>query len=312
MKKTILRSAATVAVAAITVIAIIGCNDYVGDSTVNLNRFLDGLGGGNTPHVNRYTLTLDVRPDGGGKTNPPVGDYQYYEGEQVTISAEALESYEFYGWSGAEESANREIIITMNGNKTLTATFNIRNDVTDTLHDDRDYKEYRTVKINDQWWMAENLDYEIDNSWCYMDSCRYGRLYDWNTANTDACPSGWRLPTRQEWGDLAIAAGGTGSYGEYSQAGTRLKSNNGWDASNGRSGNGTDALGFSAFPGSYRYSVGGFADVSSVGFWWTSTTDDGNGNNAYYRHISYDKDNVFEGSGDKGFGFSVRCVLGDS
>jgi len=307
MKKTILCTAAAAAAAAITVIAIAGCNDYVGGSTENLNRFLDGFGGGYTP-VNQYTLTLNVWPADGGSTDPSAGGHQYDEGTSVSISATKFGDYEFDRWTGASHSTNPEITITMNSNMTLTAIF--KNERVSTLFDDRNNKEYRTVKINNQWWMAENVDYAIGNSWCYMENnCRYGRLYDWNTANNGACPSGWRLPTRREWGDLAIAADGTGDYGDGGTAAKKLKSGSGWDVSNGKSGNGTDDFGFSALPGSYRYSVGGFSDVSSVGFWWTSATDGGNGGNAYYRHISYDKDNVFEGSGDKGFGFSVRCVL---
>jgi len=88
-----------------------------------------------------------------------------------------------------------------------------------------------TVSLGGLKWMTKNLNVETAESWCYgnsPDSCaKYGRLYTWSAAKA-ACQSvGMRLPTRDDWDNLAESVGGTksSSYGTYHvwyDAGTKL------------------------------------------------------------------------------------------
>lgn len=79
------------------------------------------------------------------------------------------------------------------------------------LRDSRDGQIYRTVKIGNQVWMAENLNYQTENSLCgIMDCFRYGRTYRWSEAQ-NACPAGWHLPTNAEWQSLITTVGGPDS-----------------------------------------------------------------------------------------------------
>jgi uncharacterized protein (TIGR02145 family) len=166
--------------------------------------------------------------------------------------------------------------------------------------DSRDGKKYKAVKIGSQTWMAENVNVDMGNSWCYEDNesncAKYGRLYDWNTAMS-VCPTGWHLSAKQEWDDLAAAAGG------LSKAGKALKAKNGWS----ENGNGTDGFGFSALPGGRRYPSGSFDNVGYHGYWWTATESNGS-SGAYSQGMYYHFEYVGGVNSSADDGFSVRCV----
>ncbi|MCL2184155.1 MAG: fibrobacter succinogenes major paralogous domain-containing protein [Chitinispirillia bacterium] len=167
--------------------------------------------------------------------------------------------------------------------------------------DARDGKTYRTVKIGDQTWMAENLNYQTDKSVCYDNeesNCqKYGRLYDWNTA-LKACPAGWHVPSEAEWTALTNAVGGA------STAGTKLKSKTGWSTGTGYKA-ATDDYGFSALPGGYGYSDGSFSSAGYRGYWWSATEDAATF--ARRRFMGYNYKYVGWGSDFKSNLFSLRC-----
>ena len=181
-----------------------------------------------------------------------------------------------------------------------------------TLTDLRDGQTYKTVTIGTQTWMAENLNYETENSYCYNDdpsNCsKYGRLYTWVVATT-VCPSGWHLPSYDEWNTLFTAVGGVQDEDypyRWNGAGTVLKSTGGWDEYEGESGNGTDAFGFSALPAGSRGYYGGYGYEGYFAFFWSSTEYDSY--DAYSMDLYYNYDHAGLLGNESAYGFSVRCL----
>ena len=197
--------------------------------------------------------------------------------------------------------------------------------VIDSMTDSRDGQTYKIVTIGTQTWMAQNLNYETANSYCYRDtpsnSTKYGRLYTWAAAMDSAgtwssngkgcgygstcsptgtvrgvCPTGWHLPTKAEFETLFSAVGG------QSIAGKMLKSTSGWNSS----GNGTDDYSFSALPAGYRGNNGGYGYEGYYADFWSST--EYNSYYAYEMYLYYNYDDAHLNYGYKNYGFSVRCV----
>lgn len=150
-------------------------------------------------------------------------------------------------------------------------------------------KEYRTVKIGNQIWMAENFALLTPGSWYYNDDAAqgepFGRLYSWDAA-MQACPEGWRLPTEEDWEQLISHLGGE------NQAFHQL-------LEGGESG-------FDALFAGYRSLTGAFLSIERAADFWTGTP--AGDANAWLRYLIFKKDKVHRIIDDKRCGFSVRYM----
>ena len=170
--------------------------------------------------------------------------------------------------------------------------------------------DYPAVQIAGLWWMQENLSvtrYQNGDSipdgtadhpawvqlstgaWAYPDSQAalrrsFGLLYNWYAVNDPRglCPTGWRLPTHDEWTALTNALGGE------TKAGAVLKASQGW------------------LPAGFRGSDGTYGGLGAYAYWWSSTGSGING--AWGRFVDGTHSGIFMMDGYKRSAFSVRCV----
>ena len=171
-----------------------------------------------------------------------------------------------------------------------------------TITDSRDFKVYPTVQIGSQCWLKKNMNYQTGNSWCYdsnFTACdAYGRLYDWETA-LGVCPSGWHLPSDEEWLVLTDFLGGD------PVAGGKMKEAGYWHWSKPNTG-ATNSSGFYALPGGARRTDGGFSYLGTHAYFWSSSQYDAT--YAWYRYLYFSNDDVGRINVFKTVGMSVRCV----
>ena len=177
--------------------------------------------------------------------------------------------------------------------------------------DKRDKYIYKTVKIGEQIWFAENLAYKAnDGCWAFENDEsnveKYGYLYNWETAKK-VCPKGWHLPTDAEWKELEIYLGLSQEEADKESSrgtiGKKLKTTQEWTPE----GSGTNESKFSALPAGYRNGISGIFDYlgENTNFWTSSDRED---EQAWSRSIFDHNDKVFRSSFTYSNGYSVRCI----
>ncbi len=203
---------------------------------------------------------------------------------------------------------------------------------------DIDGNVYKTVKIGEQIWMAENLrttkfkdgtniplgtDVAIwDNpkpAFCYLHnnqefSRELGALYNWYTVSTgNLCPVGWHVPSNAEWTTLKeyLTNNGYGYEGSGDDIAKSMAATSAWH-SNSTAGNvGNDQAsnnrsGFTALPGGCRWAAGPW-QAQFLGYWWSTTEGDNDRGTGYILSHSLSTLGSLDMFG-KGSGFSVRCI----
>lgn len=213
---------------------------------------------------------------------------------------------------------------------------------------DADGNSYKTIKIGNQVWMAENLktttyndNMPIDNvtdnhAWGYLNTGAYcwyennivyknpyGALYNWYAVETEKlCPAGWHVPSYAEWTALENYLIANGYNYDGTTTGNKLAkslaSKTNWASSPvvGAPGNNDypdkrNSTGFNAFPAGYRIHEEGYFDHLSIDCaWWTTDLDPVPSTLTYVFHwlMQYNQNSFMHSSYTSQMGFSVRCI----
>lgn len=166
--------------------------------------------------------------------------------------------------------------------------------------DVRDGNKYKTVKIEDQIWMAENLNFQDTNSYIYdnekINGYVYGRLYPWKIAK-NVCPEGWHLPTDFEW-DILI-----NGIDDPSVSGGRLKKSTHWSYPNKGA---FYQVGFDAMPGGFYSEEDNYQDKTYKAYFWSQTEI--NSDSAEVLILKHKSAWATRTPENKQKAFSVRCL----
>jgi uncharacterized protein (TIGR02145 family) len=197
---------------------------------------------------------------------------------------------------------------------------------------DIDGNTYDVISIGNQCWMKQNLkttryrngtqiagnlssaQWSATSSGAYAayndnqnNVNNYGNLYNFYAVvdPSGLCPTGWHVPTDNEWDQMINVAGGV-SYagGHLKDTGTVQLFNGLWQSPNTAADNLT---GFDGQPGGYRNYNGVYSGLGYTGYWASSSTGTAP-DKSWFRQLNHDLGAVIKNDNDKRIGFSVRCV----
>jgi len=188
-----------------------------------------------------------------------------------------------------------------------------------TFADQRDGRVYKTIKIGNQTWFAENLAHIPHVSpgavqggiWVYgyegsdvsaaksTENYRtYGCLYDWETA-VKSSPQGWHLPSEEEW-NLLITI-----FGRHAEDGNKMKEvvTGYWKECHF---NADNSSGFSALPGGARDPDGEFFGLNTLATFWSSS--ESYADHFWHHYLENISPYVRNNPNDKAYGYSIRYI----
>lgn len=182
----------------------------------------------------------------------------------------------------------------------------------DSFKDSRDGKVYKTVKIGNQTWLAQNLNFKAVGSVCNLDgdanlNCENGRFYPYDVA-LRACPAGWHLPSLEElqaFRDLVFA---NSKENNAARIGSLMKTKTGWKHKEGIP-EGSDFYGFSSYPAGVIMGTTKIQMIGETSDYWSSSTKDSDPKHAVTWGFHWEDERFGIWESDKKMCYhTVRCL----
>ena len=307
----------------ITILLVSACSLFAADPTVGNLTFQQRTDGSLIVNIEydlsitdteteKVKITVAASDDGGTTWDLVCSSLTGDVGDNITENGHKAIVWDFYADNPGVESDQCIVRATAQEFGTMT---------------DYDGNTYQTVKIGDQWWMAENLKvthysngkpiafHFNDRDWSAVEfgafayynndssnGTDYGCLYNWYAVNDSygLAPSGWHVPTDAEWTTLTDYLG--------SAAGSKLAGNAALWHDGGLENNAAfGESGFSALPAGYRDDyTGSFLNLGDYAYFWSATEE--NSNYAWIRYLYSSYSEVNRNGHLKNYGLSVRLA----
>ena len=315
------------------------------ENSATLNGNVSSNGGASITQRGFYWSQSDDTPDPGDNVDVVSGTTGSFSKNISGLSENT--TYYYRAFATNSEGTNIGDVVNFKTNEETTSSI-----VYGSFTDSRDSKKYNTVKIGTQTWMAENLAYlpSVSPSSVHSQSQAYyyvydydgssvqeakainnykdfGVIYNWTAAMNGStysnevpsgikgiCPTGWHMPSDDEWRMLReyLINNKYGYEGSGADIAKSLSSKEGWVAYDklGRPGNMTNTNNLSGFSGKPSGKIGygnKFTNSGYGSFWWSSSNN--NNDDIIFKRLYFNNTTLASGyESDSSYGYSIRCI----
>lgn len=258
-------------------------------------------------------------------TNPGTDNYRFAAKAGGSYNSSSFSNKGYYGlfYSQTKNTSNKNYRMNLadNSNTIIRGYVNNNNYLSVRLIKDTEPVEiggrkYKTIRIGNQLWMMENLDYQFEglnvggatlqedvHAWYFNNDPEQseGLLYNGYAAkylaeHPELLPEGWKVPEPSDFGTLQVAVGGANTAGTYLKTSGTM--------------NGTNYYGFNGLATGMIRSNGTFTDRNTYLRLWTPNMSQTDATAQLFLTLESDKNTatIVSFPNDRNVAYSIRLV----